>query len=150
MEKFHLTTHIKAPREKVWKAMLENATYREWTKAFHPNSDYRGDWTEGSKILFVGPDENGKEGGMVSMIAKNVPYEFISIKHIGVLQDGKEITSGDAVKNWAGAFENYTFTDKDGGTELSIDMDISPTDKAFMAEAWPKALAKLKEIAEKE
>jgi len=33
-------------------------------------SHYIGDWSKGSKILFLGPNENGEMGGMVSRIKK--------------------------------------------------------------------------------
>ena len=40
--------------------MLADDTYREWTSAFHPGSYYKGDWSEGSKILFLGPGDDGE------------------------------------------------------------------------------------------
>lgn len=146
----HLTTHINAPREKVWDTMLSDATYRAWTSVFMEGSYYKGSWDEGSKILFLGPSPDGSgEGGMVSRIAKNRLYEFVSIEHEGVVKNGVEDTESDAVKAWAGSYENYTFTDKDGGTELAIDMSLPESEKATMEEMWKKALAKLKELAEK-
>lgn len=84
MEKLHFSVQIKAPKEKVWDTMLDDETYRKWTTAFSPGSYYEGSWDEGSKILFLAPDENGKLSGMTSIIAENRPYEFISIKHISV------------------------------------------------------------------
>lgn len=149
MQKIHLSTFINAPKEKVWDTMLNDATYREWTSAFNPGSYYKGSWEEGSKILFLGPDQNGgAEGGMVSRIAENRLHEFISIEHLGVVQDGVEMTEGELVEQWAGVHENYTFTDKDGGTELTIDLDITEEEKANMEAMWLKALEKLKQISE--
>ena len=100
MKKLHFSIVINAPKEKVWHAMLDDKQYREWTKAFNPGdkpgafSYYRGDWSKGSKMLFLGPDpETGQEGGMVSRIAENKPYEYISIEHIGIVQNGIEDTT---------------------------------------------------------
>lgn len=150
METQHYTIHIDAPREKVWNVMLDDATYRQWTEPFHPGSYYEGDWRKGSKILFIGPGENGQTGGMVSTIVENIPHEFISIKHIGVVENGVEVTSGEAIKGWAGALENYTFKDaENGGTDLIIDVDTDPKYSEMFNAMWPKALIKLKEIAEK-
>lgn len=151
MEKIHLTTFIGAPREKVWDVMLGDATYREWTAAFNPGSYYKGEWVTGAKILFLGPNPvtGVGEGGMVSRIAEARRPEFVSIEHLGVYGDGQEITEGPEVEGWKGAFENYTFTEKDGGTELAIDMDIKASEKDFMEGAWKDALAKLKAIAER-
>lgn len=149
MHKIHLNAFIKAPREKVWKTMLDDATYREWTAAFHPGSHYVGEWKTGSKMLFIGPDETGKEMGMVSRIKEARPYEFVSIEHLGIIADGTEDTTSELAKKWAPAYENYTFAEKDGGTELSVDMDISPEEKDMMEKMWQEGLKKLKELAEK-
>ncbi len=35
MEKLEFAILINAPRERVWDAMLQDGTYREWTSAFH-------------------------------------------------------------------------------------------------------------------
>ena len=149
MDKLHFKIEINAPKEKVWNTMLEDKTYREWTEAFSPGSHYVGSWNKGSKILFLGPSENGIMGGMVSRIKENKQYEFISIEHIGVVQDGEEDTTSDAVKAWAGSLENYTFKDFNGKTELLVDMDINDDYKEMFEDMWPKALNKLKELAEK-
>lgn len=151
MQTIHFSIHINAQKEKVWDTMLGDATYREWTEAFHAGSYYQGDWSEGSKILFLGPDETGKkDGGMVSRIKENRKYEFISIEHLGIVVDGIEDTTSIDATKWTPAFENYTFTEKDGGTEVSVDMEIANDEfKAMFEDMWPKALLKLKEIAER-
>lgn len=150
MQKLTASIFINAPREKVWNTMLSPETYQQWTKVFNPTSRFEGDWSEGSKILFLGTDDKGEnEGGMVSRIAKNVPYEYLSIEHLGIIENGVEDTTSEKAKSWAPAFENYTFHDKDGGTELVIDQDIEEKYKEQFDEMWPKALRVLKELAEK-
>jgi L-rhamnose mutarotase len=148
MEKLHFEITINVPKEKVWNTMLDKETYKLWTEAFAPGSDYKGDWNKGSKILFTAPSEKG-EMGMVSRIKDNRPYEFISIEHIGMLQNGVEDTTSEAVKAWAGALENYTFKEKDGKTELIIDTDTTEEYIEMFKGMWPNALQKLKELAEK-
>jgi len=147
MDKLHFSIVIKAPKEKVWKTMLDDNTYRKWTEAFAPGSYYKGSWNKGSKILFLAPGEKG-EMGMVSRIKENKPYEFVSIEHIGVVENGKEDTASEAVKGWAGALENYTFKEKNGTTEVLVEMDSNDEYKEMFKEMWPKALKKLKELAE--
>lgn len=154
MNTLHFSTAIKAPVQKVWDTMLGDKTYRQWTAAFHEGSYFDGSWEKGSKILFLGPDESGKLSGMVSKIVENKPYEFISIEHLGEVVDGVEDTTSDRVKAWAGSHENYTFHDNNGTTILDVDMEFDDNDKemAKMVEMfndmWPKALQKLKELAE--
>lgn len=149
MKKLKTSIFIKAPKEKVWDTMLGKDTYKEWTKAFNPTSSFKGDWSEGSKILFLGTDKDGKnEGGMVSRIVKNIPYEYISIEHLGIIENGVEDTTSDKAKSWAPAFENYTLIEKEGGTEVVVDQDM---DEKYIAEfevMWSEAFKKLKELAE--
>lgn len=142
--------NINAPKEKVWKAMLEDKTYREWTGAFHEGSYYEGSWKKGSTIQFLALD-NGKLSGMVSKIVENIPYEYISIEHVGEVSDGVIDSSSEGVKQWIGAHENYILKEKDGITTLTVELEGNDINKdmAKMFEGmWPKALQKLKEIAE--
>jgi len=148
MDKLEFSIVIDAPKEKVWNTMLEDKTYRIWTEAFMPGSYYDGDWSKGSKILFLGPGNDGKVGGMVSRIKDNRLYEYVSIEHLGEVIDGVEDTTSDRVKDWAGALENYSFIDKDGKTELIVDMNINEEFKEMFEGMWPKALKKLKSLCE--
>ncbi len=149
MEKLHFSIDIKAPKEKVWNTMLDQDTYPKWTDVFMEGSHFEGDWNEGSDIRFLAPDENGKMQGMVSRIKENRKYEYVSIEHLGVIHDGEEDTSSDEVKKWAGALENYTFKEKNGSTEVKVDMDTDEEYAEMFRDMWPKALQKLKKLAEK-
>ena len=151
MEKLTFTTIIKAPKEKVWHTMLDDATYRQWTKPFNEGSRYEGKWATGSEMKFIGCDENGKEsGGMYSRIKEARPYEFVSIEHLGMISEIGEIdTTSESVKKWTPAFENYTFSDKENGTEVLVEIDINDEWKDMFNDMWPKALLALKELTEK-
>ncbi len=149
LQKMHLTIHIRAAREKVWDVMLQDATYRDWTTAFSPGSYYVGSWEPGADIRFLGPSHEGEgESGMISRIAEIRKPEFVSIEHRGFIQNGKEDLSSDAINVWRGSRENYTFVEKDGGTELVIDIDVPENEKTQMEGMWVTALARLKELAE--
>lgn len=149
MQKLNFSIVINAPKEKVWHAMLDDKPYREWTRAFNPGSYYKGDWSRGSKMLFLGPDpETGQEGGMVSRIAENRPYEYISIEHIGIIQNGVEDTTSEYARKLAPAFENYTFKEKGGATEVLVDMDADDEYAEMFNKMWPEGLQRLKKIAE--
>ena len=149
----HIQFHVKINEHvsKVYDLMLgisNKSTYEQWTALFNPTSTYDGNWNKGSKILFIGTDSDGKKGGMVSEIAENIPNQFVSIRHYGVVQDGKEITEGPDVEKWAGGFENYSFEDIDGITTVSVDLDTTEDFVDYMNQTYPKALLKLKEICE--
>lgn len=149
MQKFETSIFINAPKEKVWDTMLSKDTYEQWTAAFDPSSRYEGSWEEGSEIRFLGTSEDGSTMGMVSRIAKNVPHEYLSIEHIGIIKNGVVDTESDEAKSWAPAYENYTLIEKDGGTEVKIDQDVEEQYMEMFEEMWPKALETLKELAEK-
>jgi hypothetical protein len=146
MDKLNFSIKIDAPKEKVWDTMLNKDSYSEWTSVFSPGSYFQGDWSEGSKILFLDPKT---ESGMLSRIKENRKFEFISIEHIGVVQDGKEDTESESIKEWAGALENYTFIEEDGKTEVIVETDSNEEYKQMFQDTWPKALQRLKELSEK-
>lgn len=144
MNTLHWIVNIKAPKLKVWKTMLEPETYRQWAEAFAEGSYFEGSWDKGATIRFLDPMRNG----MVSVIAENRPYAFISIKHLGYVKNGVDDTESDEIKAWLPAFENYTFSDTGDMTELAIALDVPEDMRGYMEKAWPKALAKLKQICE--
>lgn len=126
--------------------MLEDATYRQWTSAFHEGSYYVGSWEQGSKIKFLGPNEDGTEGGMYAVIVVNRPDEFISIKHLGELNN--DVEKPWLVEKGQEGYENYSFKEINSSTELTIDLKIPTEFKDMFQGMWPKALEKLKAIAE--
>lgn len=152
MKTLHFSAQINAPREKVWEVMLGAKTYTEWTAVFAPEgfsgSTFVGDWNKGSRVQFISTDDKGVSGGMASQIAESKRPEFLSIQHLGLVMNGVEDITSEEAKQWVG-FENYTFNAKDGGTELVVDVDTNDIMVEEMSAAWPKALAKLKEMAEK-
>lgn len=152
MKKLQFKTTINAPAEKVYEAMLglkDKSTYEHWTSAFNPTSTFEGSWNKGSKIYFLGTDENGKKGGMVSEVAENKPAEFVSIRHYGFLNGDTEITSGEEVEKWAGGLENYSFEENQGITTVKVDIDVIDEYLDYFNNTYPKGLEKLKEIVEK-
>lgn len=152
MEKLQFKIKINASPEKVYSTMLglnNKNTYEYWTAAFNPTSTFEGSWLKGSKICFVGTDENGKRGGMVSEVLDNNPFQFVSIRHNGFIDGENEITTGELVEKWAGGLENYSFEENQGITTVTVDIDVISEYLDYFNEHYPIALGKLKEIAEK-
>jgi hypothetical protein len=152
MKKLQFKVIINASVTKIFDFMFgisSKSTYEQWTSLFNPTSTYEGSWDKGNKILFIGVDEKGKKGGMVSKIAENIPNQFISIQHYGLLKADKEIIEGPEVEKWANGFENYTFEEINGITKITVDLDTTEDFVDYMNETYPKALGKLKEICEK-
>src|SRR6187402_989972 len=160
MKKLQFRVNINAPVTMVYDFMLginRKSTYEQWTSLFNPTSSYEGSWDKGNKILFIGIDEKGEKGGMVSKIAENIPNQFVSIQHYGLLKADKEITEGPEVEKWANSTENYTFQESNarpeelnggGTTKVTVDLDTTEDFLDFMNKTYPKALEKLKEVCE--
>ncbi|MCU0352025.1 MAG: SRPBCC domain-containing protein [Flavobacterium sp.] len=151
MQKLQFTIEIQATAQKVYETMLglkDKSTYEHWTSAFNPTSTYEGSWDNGSKIYFIGVDENGKKGGMVSKIVENIPAKIVSILHYGFLDGDKEVTTGEQVEKWSGGHENYTFQESNEITTLTVDIDTIEDYLDYFNKTYPKALEKLKEICE--
>lgn len=144
MERKTYSIAIDAPKEKVWNALWDDASYRAWTAPFSPTSYAKTDWKKGSEAQFL----DGKGEGMVAVIADNKPNEFMSIRHIGMVSNGVVDTESEKVKQWAGAMENYTLTNKDGKTEVLVEIDITADYLEYFDNTWPKALNELKRLAE--
>lgn len=148
MKKIDLSIQIDATPEKVWQTVIGEKTYPIWTEAFGAGSDFQGKWEQGGKVLFAGPGEDGGLEGMVSEIAELRPNEYLSIRHLGYLRNGVEDTTSPEIKAWAPSYENYTLTAKDGGTEFTLDMDSQDEFYDMFMMLWPKALERIKELAE--
>lgn len=149
MKKLNYQIDIQAPKEKVYKKMIGSETYSLWTSEFNPTSQFEGSWNKGDKIRFLGTSEEGKKEGMLAEIAENIPNEFISIHHYGLLDGENEITEGPLVESWTPAYENYTFSENNGTTTVRVDVDTNEEYADYFDESWPRALNKLKEISEK-
>jgi len=145
MQKLNFSTSIKASKEKVWQTLWDDANYRKWTSAFTEGSFAETDnWKEGTDVKFLDP----KGSGMISRVAVHRPNEYMSFEHLGEIKDGVEDRTSEKVKEWAGAKENYTIKEANGVTTLAVDMDITDEYKDMFTEMWPKALEKVKALAE--
>lgn len=144
MEKLKFKVTIDASREKVWDVLWGGATYPVWTEPFSPGSKAETDWQEGSKILFL----DSSDRGMVSRVKENRANEYMGIEHLGYYNMGEEDFDSAEVRSWAGSTENYTLLTIDGKTELTVDSDITADHKEMFKAIWPKALEKVKQLAE--
>lgn len=148
METLRFSTLINADKKTVWDTMLNDKTYREWTKPFNETSYYEGSWEKGSEIRFLGRDDKGGVAGMFSRIKESEKYRFVSIEHLGTINNGIVDTTSDEVKKWQHAFENYTLTEKDGQTEVLVETQVDDEYRSMFDDMWPKALESLKRLSE--
>ena len=140
---FECTIH--APRADVWTAMLDPEGYKAWTAAFCEGSHYVGSWEQGARIRFLAPSGDG----MSAVIAENRLHEFVSIRHLGMIENSVEDTSSDKVRAWTPAHENYRFADVPGGCRVTVTLDTAAEWEQYMLDTYPMALALLKQLCER-
>lgn len=137
--------NINAPRNRVWKTLWNDDTYREWTSVFSPGSQAETDWQKGSKVLFT----DGKGSGMVAEIADKKPDEYMAFRHLGEIKDGKEDLEAAKENGWHGAMEIYKLEHNDNDhTELTVQLDMMEEYRDMFMKTFPKALQRVKELAE--
>jgi uncharacterized protein YndB with AHSA1/START domain len=131
---------INAPKEKVWQVLWSDASYPQWTAAFHEGSYAKGDWQEGSSIQFLAPEGDG----MYSRIHKMIPNEQMTFEHLGEIKGGVEQPQSD----WAGAKETYYLSENNGVTEVTVELDTVDEYLQYFKDTFPKALQLLKQLSE--
>lgn len=144
MKRLTFKSEIKASKSTVWNVLWNDTTYRKWASVFSEGSRAVSDWIEGSKVLFLG----AKGDGMYSTIARSIPNEFMSFKHLGEVKNGKEEPFNERTSEWAGAMENYTLKEINGLTLLTVELDVAEENLKFFMDVFPKALEKIRALSE--
>jgi len=148
MKKRTFQIDINATAKKVYQAIIEEESAKEWISVFSPNSYFSGSWDEGEKITFLTPNEEGNIHGMICTIAKNIPNKEIFIQPCGIFEEEQEILAGEKVKDLDKTYEKYRFVEQDGITTLHIEAVFFDHLESFFNETWPTALEKIKEMCE--
>ena len=146
MKTLQFTQEIKAPAQKVWDTLWNEATYPQWTAPFNPNggSVMQSDWKVGGKTLFL----DTKGSGMVSTIrTKNEPYEMV-FEHLGEVIDGNEDTTSEKVKSWAGSLEEYHLSERDGSTTLKASVQTGEEWEEMMNHGFTEGLEIVRKLSE--
>lgn len=137
---FSVTVH--ASKQKVWDTLWQDATFREWAGLIDPGTYLKGKLRQGSKVQFISA-ENGY--GVTSLVVELVPNEYLLLKHQADTQDsGKQERDNE----WTGGEERYTLSEADGITTLTVAFSVPPQQQAYFTEHYPKALERLKTLAE--
>lgn len=145
MKRVEFSTEINAPAEKVWKALWEDANYRNWTSAFCEGSYMTTNWEEGGKVHFLSPSG----AGMYSVISKNEENSKMYFTHIGEIVNFEEQSIDEKTAGWSGACENYSLFENNGVTRLVVEIDLTDESLDYFEKAFPKGLELVKLIAEK-
>ena len=133
---------IEAPRKKVWQTLWEDKTFRDWGSIIDEGQYMVGELAEGNEVQFI-----SAEGlGVTSVIEKLIPNEYIAFKQVADTMDsGKQ----ERDKEWTGGTESFELSEKNNITNLIVKIDIPPGLEEIFKDKFPKALERVKILAEK-
>lgn len=133
---------IRAAKETVWDTLWRDETFREWADFIDPGTYMVGELKEGNEVQFIS-SVNGY--GVTSLVEKLVPGELLLLKHRADTQESGQRERAD---EWTGGEERYELTEKDGVTTLTTAFGVPPEMEEYFATAYPKALDRVKTLAE--
>ena len=145
MKKLNYSIDIQADKDSVWKALWEDANYRQWTSVFFEGSHALTDnWKEGSIVHFLTPQGDG----MYSRIIKHIQGEQMTFEHIGNVVRGEEQPQDETTKSWSGMREEYFLQANGDNCRLEVQMDTTDDFAGYMDKTFPKALEMVKKLSE--
>ena len=148
MPQLHYSIQIEQDPLTVHQILVDKEAYNTWTYSFSPESDFIGDWSEGSEMMFTFVEPSQLKWGMVAVVDKNQPGEIIELRYLGYMDNN----SNEALPSWNSALETYRFLPISQGTKLSCTLEVDNNDEciAFFDKAWPAALQRLKDLCEQQ
>jgi uncharacterized protein YndB with AHSA1/START domain len=142
MKEMEFIIEIAASKEKVWRTLWDDVTFRDWSSNIDEGTYMTGVMEEGNEIQFLS-SVNGY--GVTSLIEKLDPNEFILFSHAA---DTKECGQQVREKEWTGGKESYTLAEKAGVTTLNVRIDVPLEMEEMFNIRIPKALERIKVLSE--
>lgn len=142
MKEMQFLVEINASKERVWDVLWQDETFCEWASIIDPGTYMVGEMKEGNEVQYI----SGNGYGVTSLVEKLTPGEFLLLRHHADTQDeGKR----EREKEWTGGKESYRLAEKDGTTTLTVAFDVPPEMEEYFKVAYPKALERVKVLAER-
>ena len=142
MRELQFTVVINASREKVWDTLWQDETFRQWAGIIDPGTYMVGDLKEGNEVQYIS-SENGY--GVTSLVERLTPGEYVLLRHSADTQEAGKL---EREKEWTGGEESYRLVEKDGTTTLTVAFDVPQKMEEYFNVNYPKALERVKELAE--
>ena len=140
MQNLQFSIMIKSPKEKVWKTLWEDKTFRDWTNIIDEGMYLKGALKEGNEVQFLSPSGYG----VTSLVERLIANEFVLFRHRLDTLDGLE-----REKEWTGGTESYSLKENRGVTTLTVEVDVLPEQEENFKTMLPKALKRVKILSEK-
>jgi uncharacterized protein YndB with AHSA1/START domain len=132
---------INAPREKVWKTLFDDETFRDWGNIIDEGQYMVGELKEGNTVEFM----SASGYGVKSKVLKLVPNELVQFQQVA---DTKDHGQGERDNEWTGGKESYELAEKGGTISLTVKIDVPAELEEIFKARMPKALARVKDLAE--
>lgn len=142
MQNQQFSIEIQAPRERVWNTLWEDKTLRDWGNIIDEGLYMVGEIKEGNEVQFI---SSSSGYGVTSLIEKLVPNEFASFRQIA---DTKGSGEQERQKEWTGGTESYSLAENDSVTTLTVEFDVPTELEETFKIRFPKALKRVKFLAE--
>ncbi|MCE7935338.1 MAG: hypothetical protein DYG96_12225 [Chlorobi bacterium CHB2] len=144
MKELQFSVEIKATKERVWETLWQDESLREWASIIDPGTYMVGDLKEGNEVQFIS-SESGY--GVTSLVEKLTVNEFLLLRHRA---DTQEEGAQERDNEWTGGEETYALSESNGATTLTVAFDVPPELEGYFKTNYPKALNRVKELAEGE
>lgn len=141
MKELQFSVEINATKERVWDTLWQDTTLREWAGLIDPDTYMVGELKVGNEIQFI----SGNGYGVTSLVEKLIPGEYLLLRHSADTQDEGKL---ERAKEWTGGVESYALAEKNGTATLTVAFDVPPDLEEFFATNYPKALERVKVLAE--
>jgi uncharacterized protein YndB with AHSA1/START domain len=141
MKEMQFKVEINAAKERVWNTLWQDETFRGWAGIIDPGTYMVGELKEGNEVQFI--SSNGY--GVTSLVENLTPNEFLLLRHQADTQDNGV---REREKEWTGGKESYSLTEEDDVTTLTATFDVPSEMEAYFKDNYPKALERVKEMAE--
>lgn len=87
MKEMRFQVEINATKQKVWKTLWQDKTFRQWAGIIDPGTYMLGELKENNEVQYISA-ENGY--GVTSLVEKVVPNEFLLLRHQADTKDSGE------------------------------------------------------------
>ncbi len=142
MKELIFSIEINATKERVWSTLWDDKTFRDWANNIDEGTYMKGEIKEGNEVEFIS-SVNGY--GVSSLVEKMIPNEYVFFKHYA---DTQESGQKEREKEWSGLTESYSLTEMNGITTLVAKTDVPEDLVEMFTISIPKALARIKTLAE--
>jgi hypothetical protein len=124
MKEIQFSIEINASKERVWATLWEDVTFRDWANIIDEGTYMKGSMKEGNEIQFI---------------------SAVLFRHSA---DTKESGQKERKKEWTGGKESYFLAEKDGVVTLIVKTDVPKEQEETFNIRVPRALERIKALAE--